>query len=90
MTKKQKERAIKKIVKELLKEAHKDAILKIGKALKSGSVEVSGWSKDTKPYYLPKVITTAILQDVATTYDGEGTGFEKKIKKEVKNIRHFI
>ena len=39
---------------------------------------------------IPKVIVAALMESEATQYNARGTSFEKKIKKEVKNLRYFL
>lgn len=82
---------IKKLVKELLKESHKAQIKKIETALNSGSLDLENWDHENNSMILPKIITTAILEDAAVRhYTAKGTSFERQIKKEVKNLRYFI
>lgn len=86
-----KKNKIKKIVKELLKESHKAQIEKIEKALNSGALDLENWDPENNPLIIPKIITTAILQDAAERhYTCKNTTFERQIKKEIKNLRYFI
>ena len=63
---------------------------KIDGALNSGAIDIDSWQEDDSPMVLPKIIITAILENESTQYQGKGTSFEKKIKKEVKNLKYFI
>jgi len=63
---------------------------KIKKVLKSGAVDVSGWDANYNSMLLPKAILIAILEDEADQYKGQGTSFEKQIKKDVKNIKNYV
>lgn len=83
-------REIKRLVKELLKKSHDDMISNIDKVLNSGCIDIDHYNQNHGPYVLPKIITTALLQQESTSWDGTGTGLEKIVKKEVKNIRYFI
>lgn len=87
MTNQEKKDKIKLLVEEMLITSNVSMIRNIDKALNSGAIDVDGWDEK---YYLPKCIITAILQQEATEWDGTGTGYEKQIKKEVKNIRYFL
>jgi len=90
MTTKEKQIEIKSLVADMLNESYNAMINKIDRVLNSGAIDIEGWEKDCSPMILPKIIVTAILQNESTQYEGKGTSFEKKIKKEVKNIRYFI
>ena len=90
MTTKQKEKAIKKLAIDMLKESSKAMLKQVDKALKSGAVDVDAWSPEYAPMILPKCIVMAIIQDEATQYEARGTSFEKQLKEEVKNIRYYL
>lgn len=90
MTNTQKKRKIKSLVKEMLKESHKAMIGKIDRVLNSGAVDIDAWSESYAPMILPKCIITAILQDESHQYEGKGTSFEKRVKREVKNITYYL
>ena len=81
---------IKGLVVDLLNQSHEAMIKKIDGALNSGAIDIDSWQEDDSPMILPKIIITAILENESTQYQGKGTSFEKKIKKEVKNLRYFI
>jgi hypothetical protein len=87
MNKKQK---IKKLVKEMLNQSHKEMIKKIDTALNSGALDIESWEEDNAPMVLPKIIVAAILQRESWQYEGTGTTHEKKIKKEIKNLHYFL
>ena len=90
MTTTEKKEAIRILVNEMLNESCDNMIKKVEKILNSNAIDIDSWSKDNAPMILPKCIVTAILKDESTQYEGKGTSFEKRIKNEVNNIRHFI
>ena len=90
MTTQEKKDKIKELVSDMLEESHTIMLKKIDRALNSGAVDVDAWDEKNNPMILPKCITTAILQNESTQYEGKGTSFEKQVKKEVKNIRYFL
>ena len=65
-------------------------IKKIDRALNSGALDIENWNEKTSPMILPKTIATAILESEATQYSARGTSFERRIKRDVKNLRYFI
>jgi hypothetical protein len=81
---------IKQHVVDMLEESQRAMIKKIDKALNSGAVDIDAWRPDDSPMILPKIIVTAILKNESCQYEGKGTGFEKQIAKEVKNLRYFL
>lgn len=81
---------IKGLVVNLLNQSHEEMYWKIDAALNSGAIDIDSWEEDDSPMILPKIIITAILENESTQYQGKGTSFEKKIKKEVKNLRYFL
>ena len=85
-----KQEQIKSLVEEMLTDSYEAMKKNIDKVLKSGAIDIDGWDEKDSPMRLPKCIVAAILQNEATQYEGKGTGFEKQINKEVKNIRYFI
>ena len=86
----EKREKIKSLVSDMLKESYEAMVKKIDKALNSGAVDIDGWNEKDSPMILPKCIVTAILQNESTQYEAKGTSFEKRIKKEVNNIRYFL
>lgn len=90
MTNLQKKRKIKSLVKEMLKESHKAMIGKIDRTLNSGAIDIDAWSESYAPMILPKCIVIALLQNESRQYSGRGTSFEKRVKREVKNISYFL
>lgn len=81
---------IKALVIELLNTSHEEMIKKIDRALNSGALDIENWDEKTSPMILPKTIATAILESEATQYSARGTSFERRIKRDVKNLRYFI
>lgn len=90
MDKSEKKEKIKALVEELLNDSQENMITKIDKALNSGAIDVDLWDENNLSMYLPRVITMAILQNEALRYNGKGTSFERRIKKEADNIGYFI
>lgn len=90
MTTRQKKAKIKRLVKDMLKESHKKAIANIDKALNAGCIDIDGWDSDNAPMVLPKTILTAILEEEARQYTARNTRYERKVKKEVENIKMFL
>lgn len=90
MTNTQKKRKIKSLVKEMLKESHKAMIGKIDIVLNSGAVDIDAWSESYAPMILPKCIVIALLQNESRQYEGKGTSFEKRVKREIKNITYYL
>ena len=86
-TKKEK---IKELVKEMLIESHNKAMQNIDRVLNSGCIDIDSWDEKIAPMILPKAILTAILENEAIQYTAKGTIFDRKIKKEVKNIKYFL
>ena len=62
----------------------------IDRALNSGAIDIDAWDEKNSPMILPKCIVTAILQNESHQYEGKGSSFENRIKKEVKNIQYFL
>lgn len=78
------------LVTEILNDSHSAMLKDLTKVLDSGCVDIENWDRTNNPMVLPKIIATAILQHASTQCEGKGTSFQKKIKKEVKNIRYFL
>jgi hypothetical protein len=87
---KTKREQIKELVIDMLNESHKAMIRNVDKALDSGAVDIDGWDRSNSPMILPKCIIMAILQQESTQYDAWGTGIERRVRKEVRNIRYFL
>lgn len=85
-----KKEKIKALVLDMLKDSHEAMVKKADTVLNSGCIDAESWDPNNAPMILPKCIVTALLQSEATQYGAEGTSFEKKVKKEVRNIRYFI
>ena len=80
---------IKALVIELLNDSHEEMLKKIDRALNSGALDIENWNEKVSPMILPKTIATAILESEAMHYC-TGTTYAKRIKRDVKNLRHFI
>lgn len=81
---------IKKLVAEMLQDSQEAMLKNLEKVLTSGAIDIEGWDPDVAPMITPKCIVMALLEQESTQYSGSGTGFQKSIKKEVKNIRYFL
>ena len=90
MKTKEKKEAIRTIARDMLNDSYLAMLKKVDKALNSGAIAIDDWDEKDSPMILPKCIVTAILQNESTQYEGKGTSFEKRIKREVKNIRYYI
>lgn len=86
----QNKKTIKKHAKDMLKDSYASMLKKIDKALNSGVIDIDGYDPKDKPMIAPKCILMAILLDESRQYSARGTGYEKKVKREVKNIINFI
>lgn len=85
-----KKNKIKKIAKEILKYSYINMQTKIDTVLNSGAIDVDSWDPKNAPMIIPKCIIMAILLHESQQYSAKGTSYEKRIKKEVKNIQYFI
>lgn len=90
MNTKQKKAKIAKLTKEMLKQSHDAMCRKVETVLNCGCLDLESWDETHTPMILPKSIVTAILQEESHQYNCHGTAFEKKLKREVKNIRNFL
>lgn len=81
---------IKLLVADMLKFSYDNMIENIDKALSSGAIDIDDWDEKNVPMITPKCIMAALLEKESVQYLGLGTSHEKKIKKEVKNIRYFL
>jgi len=90
MTAAAKKRKIKALAKWMLKDSKKKMEEKIDKALNSGALDIDNWDENNCSMIIPKIIVAALMESEATQYNAKGTSFEKKIKKEVKNLRYFL
>jgi len=88
MTKKQKQ--IKKLVKEMLANSHKEMISKIDKALTCGALDVESWDESNAPMVIPKTIVAAILQNESRQYFGQRTKYQRQVKKDCTNLNYFL
>lgn len=79
MTKKE----VRKKTRELIQYTSKWMRRDLEKVLSSGCINLNNWESN---YLLPKTIMLALHQEQMRNYDGRGTSYERKIKKEAKNI----
>lgn len=90
MTIEEKKELIKKYSSNMLEQSYECMIKKIDKALNSGCIDVESWDVNKYPYILVNSIVSAILDNEADSYNGSGSSFEKKMKKDIRNIQRFI
>jgi len=77
-------------VNEMLAESIQHMSQKVKKAISCGALDIENWDEKDAPMIIPKIIIQAVLQSEAEQYSAKGTSFERKINKEVKNLRYFI
>lgn len=85
-----KKNKIKQLAIDMLKESQEAQLKLVEKALNSGALDIDAWDENDKPMILPKIIVTAILQRESQQYEAKGTSYEKKVKKEVNNLKIFL
>lgn len=85
-----KKNKIKQIAIDMLKESQEAQLKLVEKALNSGALDIDAWDENDKPMILPKIIVTAVLQRESQQYEAKGTSYEKKVKKEVNNLKIFL
>lgn len=90
MTRKQKEKAIKKLVYGMLWNSHKEMRINVEQVMKSGAIDIDEWDDKNAPMITPKCIVTAVLEHEKYQYIGTGTAWEKTVKNQVKNIQYFL
>ena len=90
MTRKQKEKAIKKLVYGMLWDSHKAMRENVERVMKSGALDIDGWDDKASPMVTPKCIAAAVLEHEKYQYMGTGTAWEQHVKSQVKNILYFI
>ena len=89
MTKEEKKQEIKKLVNDSLDRSLIVMKKQTDRVLNSGAIDIDSWDCDNNPMILIRSILTAILQDESTKHFG-GSYWEKKVKKEAKNIMYFL
>lgn len=90
MTIEEKKAKIELLANELLKCSVENIQQSIKKAIECSGVDIESWDEDSGPMILPKAILIATIENEARQYYCTGTSFEKKVKKDVKNIKLFI
>lgn len=90
MTRKQKERAIKKLAYKLLWEAHKAMRDNVEKAMNSGAIDIDSYDPVDAPMIEPKTIVCAILINESDQFKGRGTRWENQMRKNMHNIIRFL
>lgn len=65
-------------------------ILLVDKALTSGAIDIDAWDENSEPMITPKVIVVSVLESEADQYKCQGTRFEKKMNKDIKNLKYFL
>lgn len=86
----EKEKKIRRLSAEMLNESHKEALKKLDRVFSYGAIDTEAWDENIDKMILPKAIVTSILESEAYQYAGKGTSFEKRVKKEVRNLRNYI
>jgi hypothetical protein len=90
MTLDEKKELIKSYVIEMLDFSKECMAKKLTTALNCGALDIKNWDKNNSPMIVPKIIVSALLESERTQYSAKGTSYERKIKKEVKNLIYFI
>lgn len=85
-----KKEIIRKHVLDMLKESEKAMIKKLEIVLTSGCIDIDNYDSKQNGMLLPKAIISALFESEINQYNGKGTSFERKQKKEIKNIRYYI
>lgn len=83
---------IKKLAVEMMTQSHESMVKAIDKALDCGALDIESWDENDMPMVIPKVIVKAVLESEANRYSARGTNvsFERKVNKEVKNLKYFL
>ena len=81
---------IKAHVIDMLTHSHECMLKKIDKSLNCGALDIDSWNENEAPMVMPKVIVKAILENEADQYSARSTSFERKVNKEVKNLKYFL
>lgn len=90
MTRKQKEKAIKKLVYGMLWNSHKEMRINVEQVMKSGAIDIDNYDPKASPMVLPKTIVAAIIGHEQHQYLGTGTSYERAIKKNIRNIQYLL
>ena len=85
-----KKEQIKGLVVEMIGYSQEAMLEKLERVMNSGCIDIEGWDEENGKMLLPKTIVTALLESESYQYSGKGTAYERKIKKDVRNIRYFI
>lgn len=89
MTRKQKEKAVRKLTYAILYEAYLSAREAVSRAVNSGAINIDSYDENHR-MVLPKSIAAAVLEIEVRPLKGIGTSYERQVKKNIKNIKHFI
>lgn len=90
MTRKQKEKHIRKLSYGMLWDSYKAMRENVERVMKSGVVDIDDWDDKNSPMVTPKCITAAILEHEKYQYLGTGTAQEKNVKNQIRNILYFL
>ncbi len=90
MTIEEKKAKIELLANEMLKCSVENIQKSIKKAIECSGIDIESWDENSGPMILPKIILISAIENEARQHYGLGTSFEKKIKKEVKNIAYFL
>jgi len=81
---------IEQLTNELLENSIEHIKRNIKKSISSGAIDVDSWDEKVDFMILPKSIIIACLNEESDQYSAKSTCFEKRIKKEVKNISYYL
>lgn len=87
MTKRQ---IIKSHVIDMLNDSREAMLKNLDRVLDSGAIDIDAYDPKVERMIIPKCIVMALLEKESTQYSARGTSFEKKVKKQVRNIRYFV
>ena len=85
-----KRKQIKDLVDQILDNALAEMKAKVGKVIVSGAIDTENWSPDHDSMLIPKAIVIALLENEADQYKATGTTHERKVSKDVENIKLFL
>jgi hypothetical protein len=87
----QKKNAIKRHVKDMMKDSQKHMQDKLEKVLSSGCIDIDDWDPEHAPMIIPKLILCALLESESYQYDiPKSHSNRRALMKEKKNIAYFI
>ena len=81
---------INRLTTQFLADAYIAMEAKIQKAIRCGALDIDGWDPEKNSLVIPKTIVCALLEGEIHNWNGNRTGFEKQIKKDVRNLRKIM